>query len=137
MREKTLRAESVITRGSAQITFSPKGLFSDINYLPGIGYILFTWNGCYAPESLVGCKVPVEKQRIVCVARDGVTVLPGGTVVGSPESHTVNNVPVVVEYAEEFFVPVRKLLLDFCGKAVTVRVKELLELLQLELGLGH
>ena len=39
--------EANAVANSCYYTFSPKGLFSDINYLPGIGYILFIWNRIY------------------------------------------------------------------------------------------
>ena len=82
-------------------------------------------------------EIPVEKQWIVGASGNGITVLPGRAVVGSPESYTVYHVTVCVEYPEQFLIPVGELLLHLCGKPVLIRVKEFLELLQLDLRLRH
>ena len=54
-----------------------------------------------------------------------------------PEGNTVYHVPMVIEYLEQFLIPVRKFLFHLLRQAVLIRIEELLEFLQLELRVTH
>lgn len=94
----------------------------------------------YLDDLLVGfllLEVAVEEHGVVGAMGYGIVVLPGHTVVQTPEGHAVYFVALLVEDAHQFLIAISQLLVDLLGKALAIGVEELDELRSLEDGVAE